>query len=91
MAKLLMKDVLTREAYECLTPSHRRLLVKVAQAREYSKWGKYPTTCEAIMQHLPDDIWERYTSKQIGEIMDIIYDAYVAGTKKAAEAANLDA
>jgi hypothetical protein len=91
MAKLKMKDVFTREAYECLTASHRRLLLKVERAKKYSKWGKYPTTCEAIMQHLPDDIWERYTAKQIGEIMDIANDAFVAGTKKAAEAANLDA
>ena len=90
MAKLLMKDVFTREAYECLTPSHRRLLLKAEKAKEYSKWGRYPSTWEAMMKHLPDDIWSRYTARQIGEIMDIVHDAYVAGTKKAAEAAGFD-
>jgi hypothetical protein len=91
MAKLLMKDVFTKEAYEYLTPSHRRRLLKAEQAKAYSKWGRYPSTWEAVMKYLPDDVWERYTAKQIGEVVDIVHDAFVAGTKKAAEATNFDA
>ena len=77
--KLKMRDVLTREAYETLTATERRRLLKVAQAKEYSGWSNYPDTCAAIMQHLPSDIWERYTAEQIGEIMRIVHDAYQAG------------
>jgi hypothetical protein len=82
--KLKMRDVISREAYNELTPGERRRILKREQAAEYSGWAKYPSTCEAIMEHLPDDIWERYTAKQIGEIMQIAHNAYIAGRKAVA-------
>jgi len=81
MSRLTIRNILTKEAYEALTPAERRRVLKMEQAKEYSGWAKYPSTCEAIMEHLPADIWERYTAKQIGEIMQIAHTAYIAGRR----------
>jgi DNA-binding XRE family transcriptional regulator len=80
-AKLTMRDVLNKEGCGELTAAERRHILKVEQAKEYSGWAAYPSTCAAIMEHLPTDIWERYTAKQIGEIMQIAHTAYIAGRK----------
>lgn len=79
--KLKMRDVINKETYQELTPEERRHILKREQAAEYSGWARYPDTCRAIMAHLPDDIWDRYTAKQIGEIMQIAHNAYIAGRK----------
>jgi hypothetical protein len=76
-----MRETLTNEAYETLTPAERRRTLKVEQAKEYSGFAAYPSTCAAIMEHLPTDIWDRYTARQIGEIMQIAHTAYIAGRK----------
>lgn len=77
--KLTMSDVLTKEARESLTPDERRSILKTEQAKDYSGLRAYPSTCAAVMQRIPDDMWERYNAKQLGEIMRIVHDAYDAG------------
>jgi hypothetical protein len=84
MSNLTMRETLTDEAYETLTPAERRRTLKVEQAKEYSGFAAYPSTCAAIMEHLPTDIWDRYTAKQIGEIMHIAHTAYIAGRNEKA-------
>ena len=81
MSNLTMRETLTNEAYEALTPSERWRILKAEQAKAYSGFAAYPDTCKAIMQHLSTDIWDRYTARQIGEIMQIVHTAYIAGRK----------
>ena len=84
MSNLTMRDTLASEAYETLSTTERRRTLKVEQAKEYSGFAAYPDTCRAIMEHLPTDIWDRYTAKQIGEIMHIAHTAYIAGRNEKA-------
>ena len=49
MKKLRMKDVITREGYECLTAEERHAQLKVEQAKEISGLRRYPSTCSAVL------------------------------------------
>lgn len=53
MKKLRMKDVITREGYECLTAEERRAMLKVEQAKEISGLRRYPSTCSAVLDRIP--------------------------------------
>jgi hypothetical protein len=79
MKILKMKDVLTKSAYKELSSEERRRILKCEQAKAYSGFSAHPSTCADIISQLPADIWERYTAKQIGEIMQIVSAAYNAG------------
>ena len=79
MKKLRMEDVFTREAYEGLTAEERRTQLKIEQAKEYSGWRRYPTTCDALLDRIPTEWWEKYTAEHIGQVMQLIKEAYDYG------------
>lgn len=78
MKKILRaKDVFDKMAYRDLTAEERRQILKWEQAKEYSGWRRYPSTCEAIFANIPADWYDRYTAKQLGEIaalLKVVYD-----------------
>lgn len=79
MKKLKMRDTLTREAYEGLTAAERRHLLKVEQAKEYSGWRRYGTTCERLVSRVPSEWWDKYSAEHIGEVMALLKVAYDDG------------
>lgn len=79
MKKLRMKEVITREGYECLTTEERRAQLKVEQAKECSGWRNYPSTCGALLDRIPDEWWSKYSAEHIGEVMQLLKTAYDDG------------
>lgn len=79
MKKLRMKDVFTREAYECLTAAERRHYLKVEQAKEYSGLRRYPDTCSAVLNRIPTEWWGKHPAEHIGEVMRLLKEAYDDG------------
>ena len=79
MKKLKMKDVMTPEAYECLTAAERRAQLKVEQAKEYSGLRYNPGTCSAVLERIPADWWGKYSAEHIGEVMRLLKAAYDDG------------
>lgn len=78
--RLKAKDVFTLEA-DSLDADTRRRVLKLEQAKEYSGWRSYPSTCEAIFSNIPSDMFERYTAKQLGEIAALIKRVYDKGVQ----------
>lgn len=76
--RLKAADVFTAEA-DTLPPDERRYILKVEQAKEYSGWRRYPDTCNAIFANIPDDWYDRYTAKQLGEIAALLKTVYDKG------------
>jgi hypothetical protein len=81
MKKLKMKDVITREGYECLTAEERRAQLKVEQAKECSGLRRYPGTCSAVLDRIPADWWDKYSAEHIGEVMRLLKAAYDDGRR----------
>lgn len=79
MKKLKMREILTDEAYECLTAEERREILKAEQAKEYSGWRNYPTTCGKLVDRIPHEWWKKYSAKHIGEVMAMLEIAYADG------------
>ena len=79
MKKLKMRETLTREAYECLTATERRALLKVEQAKECSGWRRYPSTCSALVDRIPADWRDKYSAEHIGEVMRMLKVTYDVG------------
>ena len=79
MKKLKMKDVFTREAYDGLTAEERRHQLKIEQAKECSGLRRYPTTCAAVLDRIPEEWWNTYTAEHIGQVMQLIKEAYDDG------------
>lgn len=79
MKKLKMRDVLTREGYECLTAAERRAQLKVEQAKECSGLRCNPGTCSAVLDRIPADWWDKYNAEHIGEVMRMLKAAYDDG------------
>ena len=79
MKKLRMKDVFTSEAYKCLTAEERRTQLKIEQAKEYSGWRRYQTTCDALLDRVPTEWWDKYPAEHIGEVMRLLKEAYDDG------------
>lgn len=77
--KLKMNDVMTREAYECLTAEERRAQLKVEQAKECSGLRRYPGTCSAVLDRIPAEWWSKYSAEHIGEVMRMLKAAYDDG------------
>ena len=77
--KLRMKDVITREGYECLNTEERRAQLKVEQAKECSGLRRYPGTCSAVLERIPADWWSKYSAEHIGEVMRLLKVAYDDG------------
>ena len=79
--RLKSKDVFTKEGAEALTAEERRFYLKVEQAKEYSGWRNYPSTCSAIFENIPEEWWNKYTAKQIGEIAALLKAVYDKGVQ----------
>jgi hypothetical protein len=77
--KLRMGEIITQEGYENSTADERRKILKYEQAKEYSGFRKYPDTCKHIFSFIPDDLINRMSAKDLGEIAKIINRAYQAG------------
>ena len=76
---LKMRDIMTAEAYEGLTPAERRKLLKMEQAKEYSGLRRYPSTCSAVFERIPSEWWDKYSVQHIGEVAALIKTAYDDG------------
>ena len=79
MKNLKMRDTLTNEADECLTAAERRAQLKVEQAKECSGLRRYPGTCSAVLDRIPDEWWGKYSAEHIGEVMRLLKAAYDDG------------
>lgn len=82
MAKILkMSNIFTKEAYGegGLTAEERRRELKVQQALEYSGWRKYPTIAGKLLERIPEEWWDKYSAKHIGETMALLQDAFSNG------------
>lgn len=79
MKKLRMRETLTREAYDGLTATERRGVMKVEQAKECSGWRNYPSTCDRLVAQIPDEWWDKYSAEHIGEVMAMLKVAYDNG------------
>ena len=73
-----IKVSFTAEA-EDLSPEERRAIIKAEQAKDYSGWRRYPTTCERLMDRIPDDWWDKYSAKHIGEVMRMLEKSFSDG------------
>ncbi len=78
--RLKAKDVFTAEA-KGLPAAERRAMLKLEQAKEYSGWRAYPDTCSAIFDNIPDDMFDRYTARQLGEIAALLKQVYDKGVQ----------
>lgn len=86
MKKILRaKDVFDKMAYRDLTAEERRQILKWEQAKEYSGWRRYPSTCAAIFSNIPEDWFDRYTAKELGEIAALLKTVYDKGRYDAKE------
>lgn len=79
--KLTAKDVFTAEAYGPggLSAEERRRVLKLEQAKEISGWRQYPDTCAAIFANIPDEMFDKYTAAQLGEIAAMLKQVYEKG------------
>lgn len=62
-----------------LPPEEKRSILKVERAKDYSGWRRYPTTCGKLLDRIPDDWWDKYSSRHIGEVMRLLEKAYSEG------------
>lgn len=76
---LTTREVLTSEGYDSTTPAERRAIVKGEQVKEYSKWGRYPTTYQRLAERLPSEWWAIYSAEHLADIIDLLERAYSDG------------
>lgn len=81
MKKLKMREILTDEAYDCLTAEERRAILKYEQAKEYSGWRAYQTTSDRLADRIPSEWWKKYSAQHIGEVMAMLEIAYDDGRR----------
>lgn len=79
MKNLTAKEIFTREAYTSLTPAERRAILKREQAKEYSGLRKYPDTCAAVFDRIPEEWWSKYSAEHIGQVAALLKAAYDNG------------
>lgn len=77
-SKLTAGQVFTRE-WALLDAEERRRNLKLEQAKEYSGWRQYPDTCAAIFANIPDEMFDKYTAAQLGEIAALLKQVYDKG------------
>lgn len=54
--------------------------IKYNKAKKYSRVAKYPRMFDAMIDTIPDELWESLTSKQIAMIVDsVAYKNYQSG------------
>lgn len=52
---------------------------KAIRAQKASGWDRYPDTCAAIFANIPEEMADRYTAAQIGEIAALLKKVYDKG------------
>lgn len=77
---LKLRDVLTPEGYQDTTPAERRRILKAAQVRECSQWGRFGSTFSRLCKYIPDEWYLLYSAEHIAEVIDLIANAYEDGT-----------
>lgn len=77
-SKLTAGQVFTRE-WALLDAEERRRNLKLEQAKEYSGWRQYPSTCADIFANIPDEMFDKYTAAQLGEIAAMLKQVYDKG------------
>ena len=70
---------------EGLSPKERISIIKIERAKDYSGWRRYPDTCQKLLERIPNDWWDKYSAKHIGEIMRLLEAAYKDGLDKGRE------
>lgn len=70
--------VLDKEADD-LPHDTRVAIIKGRRAAEYSGWARYPSTCHKLMDRIPEDWWDKYSAKHLGEVMRLLERAYSDG------------
>ena len=76
-----MGEALTREGMEGLDARQRRHELRIAQAKQYSRVGKYHSTFEANLKRIPAELADQLTPEQLGWIVDLLADAYMDGQR----------
>lgn len=68
-----------------LTKDEKDDIIKREQAEKYSGFKQYPSTCNAIFDFIPEDMFNRLPAKELGEIAKIVNAAYQAGKREKAQ------
>ena len=76
-----MGEALTKEGRESLDAQQRRHELRIAQAQQYSRVGKYHSTFEASLERIPAELADQLTPEQLGWIVDLLADAYTDGQR----------
>ena len=76
-----MGEALTREGMEGLDAQQRRHELRIAQAKQYSRVGKYHDTFETNLERVPAGLADQLTPEQLGWIVDLLADAYADGRR----------
>lgn len=56
-----------------------RSIYKIETAKKLSKWGRYPSTFEAIWDAIPESAFEALTGEQLAELVDAMKGVYDKG------------
>lgn len=56
-----------------------RSIYKIETAKKLSKWGRYPSTFDAIWDAVPESAFEALTGEQLAELVDALKTVYDKG------------
>ena len=56
-----------------------RNMYKIQTAKRLSKWGRYPSTFDAIWDAVPESAFEALTGEQLAELVDALKTVYDKG------------
>lgn len=56
-----------------------RNMYKIQTAKRLSKWGRYPSTFDAIWDAVPESAFEALTGEQLAELVDTLKAVYDKG------------
>lgn len=76
-----MADVITDEGYKGTDPQERRDMLRMEQARQYSRTGGFGDTFSANWRRIPVELKEDLTPERLGWIVDLLHQAYVDGQR----------
>jgi transcriptional regulator with XRE-family HTH domain len=68
-----------------LSESEKNDIIKREQAEKYSGFKAYPGTCSSTFNFIPNDMFERLSAKELGEVAKVINAAYQAGKREKAQ------
>ena len=62
-----------------LSIDEARDIYKIETAKKLSKWGRYPSTFDAIWDAVPESAFEALTGEQLAELVDALKAVYDKG------------